>query len=502
MQGDSSQPFEDKAYVLLIVGACRVNFFALHYGITDKDLERYLSAALSAGGDYTDFYFEHLTSTSLTLEESCVVQASRGVSCGCGVRVLAGEYSGYGCTDELSTKRILQAARTAAFIANGPARVPTMGIKHDLTYDAYPVTDPSADVKVTAKLDLLARAERAALEFDTRVKLVRASFADEVRNFLVVGSDGTVAEDSQPLARLNVSVICKSNGVTARGSARGSASGGGRLGFNSFLATETPEQIAEDAARSGLVQLDTRPGPVGEMEVVLGPGWPGILFSHSVAQGLEADFVRKGTSIFARSQGQRVGAEFCSLVDDATIKWSRGSLNVDDEGHPGQRTVLVEKGILRQYLHDKLSSQLMGMAPTGNGRRESYEHAPLPRATNICLVASKDEHEPDDILRSVRDGIYVTAIGGAQVDITTGDFIATVNEAYRIEDRRITYPIRNCVLVGNGRTLLMNVTMVGNDAQSDRGVGTTTKDGQAVPVGVVVPTVKISRLTVGAPSRY
>ncbi len=470
-------------------------FFFEHYGLTNQDLEGYLSAALSAGGDYADLYFEYLTSTSLMVDESMVKSASQGISAGCGVRVISGERTGYAYTDDLSPERILHAARTAALIASAPAKTPVTGFQKKPARSLYPVALPSVDAEITAKVELLMRSDRAARGFDSRIKEVRASYADELRNILIVGSDGTFAEDSQPLARMNVSCIAK----TDSNSARGTSGGGGRVALDFFFGDKTPEFFAKESARQALLQLDAREAPAGDMEVVLGPGWPGVLLHEAVGHGLEADFNRKKTSAFAGLIGKRVASEKCTVVDNGTMPWRRGSLNVDDEGQPTQETVLIENGILKGYLSDKLSSKLMGLADTGNGRRESYEHIPMPRMTNTYMLAGQDD--PQDIIRSVKRGIYAVNFGGGQVDITNGKFVFSASEAYMIEDGQVTAPIKGATLIGNGPDVLTRVSMVGNDLKLDEGVGTCGKDGQAVPVGVGIPTIKIDRLTVGGTAK-
>ena len=470
-------------------------FFFEHYGLTNQDLESYLSAALSAGGDYADLYFEYLTSTSLMVDESMVKSASQGISAGCGVRVISGERTGYAYTDDLSPERILHAARTAALIASAPAKTPVRGFQQKPARSLYPVALPSVDAEITAKVELLMRSDRAARGYDSRIKEVRASYADELRNILIVGADGTFAEDSQPLARMNVSCIAK----TDSNSARGTSGGGGRVALDFFFGEKTPEFFAKESARQALLQLDAREAPAGDMEVVLGPGWPGVLLHEAIGHGLEADFNRKKTSAFAGLIGKRVASEKCTVVDNGTMPWRRGSLNVDDEGQPTQETVLIENGILKGYLSDKLSSKLMGLADTGNGRRESYEHIPMPRMTNTYMLAGQDD--PQDIIRSVKRGIYAVNFGGGQVDITNGKFVFSASEAYLIEDGQVTAPIKGATLIGNGPDVLTRVSMVGNDLKLDEGVGTCGKDGQAVPVGVGIPTIKIDRLTVGGTAR-
>jgi TldD protein len=478
-----------------IVTENQKHFFFEHYGLSNQDLEKYLAAALSAGGDYADVYFEYLTSTSLMVDESMVKSASQGISAGCGVRVVSGERTGYAYTDDLTPARILHAARTAALIASAPAKETVTGFQQKPARSLYPVALPSVDAEITAKVELLMRADRTARAFDPRIKEVRASYADELRNILVVGSDGTFAEDSQPLARMNVSCIAKSE----PNNGRGTSGGGGRVALDFFFGEKTPEHFAKEASRQAILQLDAREAPAGDMEVVLGPGWPGVLLHEAVGHGLEADFNRKKTSAFAGLIGKRVASEKCTVVDNGTMPWRRGSINVDDEGQPTQETVLIENGILKGYLSDKLSSKLMGLADTGNGRRESYEHIPMPRMTNTYMLAGQDD--PEDIIRSVKNGIYAVNFGGGQVDITNGKFVFSASEAYLIEDGHVTAPIKGATLIGNGPDVLTRVSMVGNDLKLDEGVGTCGKDGQAVPVGVGIPTLKIDRLTVGGTAR-
>jgi TldD protein len=466
-------------------------FFFERYGLTERDLERYLAAALSAGGEYADLYFEYLTSTSITVDESLVKSASQGISAGCGIRVLSGERTGYAYTDDLAPEKILRAARTAALIASGPAQQPIQGFKESAAHQLYQVSSPSADADLAAKLELVMRADRAARAYDPRIVQVRAGYADELRQILVVGSDGTFATDVQPLARFSLMTIAKSGDI----SAKGQAGGGGRVGIDYFQTEKTPEYFANEACRQALIQLGAREAPAGEMEVVLGPGWPGILLHEAIGHGLEADFNRKGTSAFAGLLGKRVASEKCTVVDNGTLPSRRGSINVDDEGSPTQNTVLIEKGILKGYLSDKLSSKLMRMPDTGNGRRESYEHIPMPRMTNTYMLAGEDS--PEDIIRSVKRGVYAVNFGGGQVDITNGKFVFSASEAYLIENGQVTAPLRNCTLIGNGPDALTKVSMVGNDLQLDEGVGTCGKDGQSVPVGVGIPTIKLDSMTVG-----
>jgi TldD protein len=461
------------------------------YGLTAHDLERYLAAALSAGGDYADLYFEYLTTTSISVDESLVKSATQGISAGCGLRVVSGERTGYAYTDDLAPEKIVHAARTAALIASGPAKTPGVNVGRDLERNLYPVPLPSVEAEVTAKLELVMRADAAARGYDPRIKEVRVGYADELKQVLVVGSDGSFAEDSQPLARLSVFVIARAE----QNSTRGTAGGGGRVGLEHFSGEKSPERFAEQAARQAIIQLDAREAPAGEMEVVLGPGWPGILLHEAIGHGLEADFNRKGTSAFTGLLGKRVASEKCTVVDNGTMPSRRGSINVSDEGSPTQNTVLIEKGILKGYLSDKLSARLMGLPDTGNGRRESYEHIPMPRMTNTYMLSGEDS--PEDIIRSVKYGVYAVNFGGGQVDITNGKFVFSASEAYLIENGQVTAPLKNATLIGNGPDVLTRVSMVGNDLRLDEGVGTCGKEGQSVPVGVGIPTIKVDRITVG-----
>lgn len=467
-------------------------FFKDSYNIIASDLEKYLAAALSEGGRYADLYFEHTTTCSVLVDESLVKTATEGISVGCGVRVLAGEQTGYAYTDDLSPDRILKAARVAARIAGGQARVSTVGLRAAREHgNFYPVASPATGRDLDEKLALVRRADAAARAYDPRIQQVRVSYGDQVRHVLVAGSDGQVSEDFQPLVRMSVFAIARDNGNVQSGS----YGGGGRVGLDFFAGDHSPEHYAREAARQAVVQLSAREAPAGEMEVVLAPGWPGILLHEAIGHGLEADFNRKGISAFSGRVGQRVASDICTVVDDGAVPARRGSLNVDDEGAPTGRTTLIENGVLRGYLQDKLSSDVMKAGRTGNGRRESYEHIPMPRMTNTYMLAGKDD--PGDIIRSVRRGLYAVYFGGGQVDITSGKFVFSASEAYLIEDGKITAPVKGATLIGDGPTVLTHVTAVGNDLALDPGIGTCGKDGQSVPVGVGIPTLKVSQLTVG-----
>jgi TldD protein len=475
-------------------------YFTDKLGLSERLMERCLAEALSAGGEYADLYFESVTSTSLGIDESLVKTASQGVSLGCGVRVLSGERTGYAYTDDLSSDALLKAARTAALIASGPAKELMQGFRHTSGDSLYPITGATADAEIAQKLALIQRADAAARAYDPRITQVRASFSDELRRILIAASDGTYASDTQPLSRLNVFVIAKdAAGNDGAGStARGSSGGGGRITMDFFTGEKSPEHFAREAARTAILQLGAVDAPAGEMEVVLGPGWPGVLLHEAVGHGLEADFNRKKTSAFAGLIGQQVASSKVTVVDNGRMPNRRGSINVDDEGNPTQENVLIENGILKGYLSDKLSSRLMGTPNTGSGRRESYHHIPMPRMTNTYMLNGDDM--PEDIIKSVKRGLYAVNFGGGQVDITNGKFVFSASEAYLIEDGKVTRPVKGATLIGNGPEALKYVSMVGNDLALDEGIGTCGKSGQSVPVGVGMPTIKLDKMTVGGTS--
>ncbi len=469
------------------------------FGIDAALAEHCLAAALSAGGDFAELYFEAVTSSSIGIDEGIVKSASQGHSKGCGIRVLSGERTGYSYTDSFEKDRLLHAAKTAALIASGPATVQVQGFVSTEVHDLYPVV--GLDAEISAKLELVQRADRAARAYDHRVTQVRAGFNDEVRHVLIVASDGTWASDTQPLSRFSVSVLAKDlsadNGKGA--TARGSGGGGGRVTLDYYTTERTPEHFAQEAARQAVLQLSATEAPAGEMEVVLGPGWPGVLIHEAVGHGLEADFNRKKQSAFAGLMGQRVATDKVTVVDNGTLPNRRGSLNVDDEGTPTQNTVLIEKGILRRYMSDKLSARVMGLPSTGSGRRESYSSMPMPRMTNTYMLAGEDV--PADILRSVKRGLYAVNFSGGSVDITNGKFVFAASEAYLIEDGKVTAPVKGAMLIGNGPEALQYVSMVGHDLALDEGIGTCGKRGQGVPVCVGTPTMKLDKMTVGGTGR-
>ncbi len=466
--------------------------FASRFQITRQDLEGYLGEALSQGGDYADLYFEYLLTSSISIDESMVKSAAQGVSMGVGVRVIAGERTGYAYSDDLSPEKIRKAARVAAHIAAGPSKVDKFDLNEGQRHNLYPILTAPTETAFSERVDLVKRADRAARAYDSRIFQVQAMYADNLRQVMVATSDGKLTLDRQPLARMSVAALARQDGGPPQ---RGHAGGGGRVDLDFFLKDRTPEHFAKEAAREAIAMLDAVEAPAGEMTVVLGPGWPGILLHEAVGHGLEADFNRKGVSAFSGRVGQKVASELCTVVDDGTIGNRRGSLNVDDEGNPTRRNVLIENGVLRGYLQDKLSSTLLNSESTGSGRRESYAHIPMPRMTNTFMLAG--ESAPEDIIRSVPKGLYCANFGGGQVDITSGNFVFSASESYLIEDGKLTRPVRNATLIGNGPEALKYVSMVGNDLQLDEGIGTCGKEGQSVPVGVGIPTIKIDRMTVG-----
>jgi len=466
--------------------------FTTRFGITRGDLESYLGEALSQGGDYADLYFEYLLTSSIAIDESMVKSAAQGVSMGVGVRVIAGERTGYAYSDDLSPEKIRKAARVAAHIASAPSKIEKFDLNEGAKHNLYPILTAPTETAFADRVDLVKRADRAARAYDPRIFQVQAVYADNLRQVMVATSDGTLTLDRQPLARMSVAALARRDGGPPQ---RGHAGGGGRVELGYFLNEKTPEHFAAEAAREAIVMLDAVEAPAGEMTVVLGPGWPGILLHEAVGHGLEADFNRKGVSAFSGRVGQKVASELCTVIDDGTIGHRRGSLNVDDEGHATQRNVLIENGILRGYLQDKLSSRLLDQPSTGSGRRESYAHIPMPRMTNTFMLAG--ESDPEDIIRSVPKGLYCVNFGGGQVDITSGNFVFSASESYWIEDGKLTRPVRNATLIGNGPEALKYVSMVGNDLKLDEGIGVCGKEGQSVPVGVGIPTIRIDRMTVG-----
>jgi TldD protein len=463
------------------------------YNVTTTDLEAYLSEALSRGGDFADLFFEYRINHMIALEEQIVKTATKGVNMGVGIRVISGEKTGYAYSDDLNRENIIKAARTAAFIANSSVEGGRVGLARSAGQEEglYSIQNLATDLEIAQKINLLIEADRAARAHDSRIKQVQASYADETKHVLLAASDGRSVWDVQPLVRLNVSCIAEEDGKRQHGY----AGGGGRRSLDVFKGDLDPGAIARKSAAQAILQLRAVDAPAGSMEVVLGPGWPGILLHEAIGHGLEADFNRKKTSAFAGLVGQKVASELCTVVDNGTLPFRRGSLNIDDEGSPTHETVLIEKGVLQGYLQDRLSAGLMKSPLTGNGRRQSYAHIPMPRMTNTFMMAG--ESVPEDIVKTVKKGLYAANFGGGQVDITSGKFVFTTSEAYLIEDGRLTSPVKGATLIGDGPTVLRRVTMVGNDLQLDQGVGICGKEGQLVPVGVGLPTIKIQEITVG-----
>jgi TldD protein len=468
------------------------SFFAERFGLTERDLETYLSEALSSGGEYADLYFEYLANTSIGIDEGIVKSATEGVTLGVGVRVISGERTGYAYSDDLSPDKIRKAARTAARIAKGPASIVKTGFAEARKHNLYPMIHAPNESGLEERVDLVKRADAAARAYDPRVFMVQAVYADSLRNVLVASSDGRLSFDRQPMARLSVSALAREKDGAPQ---HGHSGGGGRVTLDFFQNEKSPEHFAREAARQAIVQLSAVEAPSGEMTVVLGPGWPGILLHEAVGHGLEADFNRKGVSAFSGRIGEQVASPLCTVIDDGTIGNRRGSLNVDDEGVPTQNNVLIENGVLRGYLQDQLSARLTKSASTGSGRRESYQHMPMPRMTNTYMLAGNSD--PADIVRSVPKGLYCATFAGGQVDITSGNFVFSATESYLIENGKLTRPVRGASLIGNGPEALKYVSMVGNDLKLDEGIGVCGKEGQHVPVGVGIPTLKVDRMTVG-----
>jgi TldD protein len=467
-------------------------FFRDRFGLSDRALERALGSALTRDADYGDLYFEFRTSEAISLEDGLVKKANKSVSQGVGVRVLAGEKTGYAYSDDVSVRTIDDAARTAGHIAASSGTAAAVAVRTARPErDLYALAEPPLEAPLDRKIALLDAIDREARAYDPRIKNVLAQVAVEHKLVMIVTSTGTVVSDVQPLARINVTCIAEDE----HGRQQGTHGGGGRHAFSFFLDGERWKHFTREAARQAVLNLDAVDAPAGEMVVVLGPGWPGILLHEAIGHGLEGDFNRKGVSAFSKLRGERVASELCTVVDDGTLANRRGSLNVDDEGTPTCRTVLIERGVLRGYLQDRLNARLMNMPLTGNGRRESYAHAPLPRMTNTFMLAG--ESSPEDIIRSVDRGLYAVSFGGGQVDITSGKFVFSASEAYLIENGAVTRPVKGATLIGNGPDVLTRISMVGHDLALDDGIGTCGKDGQSVPVGVGLPTIRIDGLTVG-----
>lgn len=452
--------------------------------------EKLLGLALSRGADYADLFFEYRAAGGLVFDEGILKSASRGVSMGLGVRAQQGDATGYAYTEKLDWDAMKRAADTASSIASGGKTAPAQKVEVRSLPSRYELDRVTLDVPGMEKRKILERCAAAAHAHDPKVVKVECSFAEEIREILVVTSDGKLARDVQPLMRFGVRVIAERDGKRQEGS----SGGGGRTTIGYFDG-KSPEWHAVKAAEQAILMLDAQEAPAGQMEVVLAPGDSGILLHEAVGHGLEADFNRKGTSNYANQIGELVASELCTVIDDATLLQSRGSINVDDEGNEPRSSVLIENGKLVGYMHDRLSSNHYKLGPSGNGRRESFACAPMPRMTNTILKAGP--HDPEEILKSVKKGIFAKKFGGGQVDISNGDFVFSLTESYLVEDGKITAPLKGVNLIGNGPDVLRKVVMLGNDVETSDGIWTCGKDGQSVPVGVGCPSIKISSITVG-----
>jgi TldD protein len=460
-------------------------------GLDDSRLDLALAQVMSSSVDAADLYFQLAREESWALEDGIVKEGSASIEQGVGVRALAGEKTGFAYSDEIVLPALEEASRAARAIAARGQERAAQSVLPSSGHKLYLPIDPVSSFTSSEKVAWLERVDRETRKMDPRVAQVMASVVAVHEVVLVASSDGTLAADVRPLVRFNVSVIVEQNGRREQGY----AGAGGRITLPELVDGDRPLALAREAVRQALVNLEAIPAPAGPMTVVLGPGWPGILLHEAIGHGLEGDFNRKGTSAFAGRIGERVASEHCTIVDDGTLSRRRGSLNIDDEGTPTRCTTLIENGVLKGYLQDKMNARLMGTASTGNGRRESFAHITLPRMTNTYMRPGKTP--PEEILASVQKGIYAVNFGGGQVDITSGKFVFSASEAYLIENGKLGAPIKGATLIGNGPDVLTRVSMVGNDLKLDDGVGTCGKEGQSVPVGVGQPTVRIDGLTVG-----
>ncbi len=462
------------------------------FGLDESHLTRALAEIKAHQVDEADLYFQYTRSEGWSLEEGIVKTGSFSIDQGVGVRAVSGEKTAFAYSDDISEASLLDAARTvrAISVASKSAKVKTPASKIARSRTLYKDLDPIATLDSASKVALLGKVEKLARAKDPRVAQVMAGLASEYDVVMVARADGTLAADVRPLVRLSVTVIAEQKGRREVGS----AGGGGRFGL-AYFDDECIEKYVNEAVKAALTNLESRPAPAGEMTVVLGPGWPGILLHEAIGHGLEGDFNRKGSSAFSGKIGKRVAAKGVTVLDDGTIADRRGSLNVDDEGNTSQRNVLIEDGILKGYIQDAMNARLMGVAPTGNGRRESYAHIPMPRMTNTYMLGGTAA--PEEIVASIKKGLYATNFGGGQVDITSGKFVFSASEAYWVENGKIQYPVKGATLVGSGPECLKRVSMIGNDMKLDSGVGTCGKEGQSVPVGVGQPTLRIDGLTVG-----
>jgi TldD protein len=454
-------------------------------------IERLLAAAMSRGAEFGEVYVERATTTAVSLDEGKIKSAQVGSITGVGVRAIRGAQVGYAYSDDLEDDALLRTAQTAALIADGTREPGPIDMARRPLPTHYQVKQPLAEVDVARKIELVRQADAAARAYDKRIKQVMGGYADQTKEILVANTLGHFAEDRQDLCRLGIQCVAFGKGGERR---TGFYGGGGRVDFR-FFDDFSPAQVGREAARQAVATLGAVAAPAGPTTVVLAPGWSGILLHEAVGHGLEADFIRKGTSLFTGKLGEKVASELVTVIDDGTVAGGRGSLNVDDEGNPGERKVLIEKGVLKGYLYDHLNARLTGQRSTGSGRRQSFRHAPLPRMTNTYLAPG--DATPEEIVAGVPRGLYCRQFGGGQVDISNGNFVFEISEAYLIEEGEITRPVKGAMLIGVGPEALKNVSQVGCDASHDPGLGTCGKDGQSVPVGVGLPTVRIDNLTVG-----
>lgn len=460
--------------------------------LTENQLENVIEMLGGPHIDYADLYFQSIYNESWVLEESIIKGGSFDIDRGVGVRAISGEKTGFAYSDDINMPALTQAAAAArSIVKQGGSGQVVSALKQMSGQKLYKSINPLSSLSEQDKVSLLQRVDQYIRKKDSRIASVFLSLSGEYETVLVFANDGHLAADVRPLVRFNISLVVEQNNRRESGF----AGGGGRYDYQYFLNDNKVFEYADEALRQALVNLDAIEAPAGAMTVVLGPGWPGVLLHEAVGHGLEGDFNRKGISAFSGRIGERVASELCTVVDNGSIPNRRGSMNIDDEGVPTQNNILIEKGILRKYMLDKRNARLMGLPSTGNGRRESYSHLPIPRMTNTYLLAG--ESAPDDIIKSVKKGLYAINFGGGQVDITSGKFVFSTSEAYLIEDGKITSPVKGATLIGNGPEVLNKVSMVGNDLQLDSGVGTCGKDGQSVPVGVGQPTVRVDELTVG-----
>ncbi|MCP4037198.1 MAG: metalloprotease TldD [bacterium] len=472
-----------------------LGFFEDRFALDEHKLAAVLDTTLERQVDYADLYFEYSTQDSVVIEEGIVKSGSRHLEQGVGVRAISGERQGYAHSDEIDPDSLELAAGTARSISQTSGEHQAVSVRRAsaLAHDLYPVAQSPTDVPVADKIDLISKMDVHARAIDPRIKQVSASVITQHRSILIANSEGDLVGDVQPLVRLNIQLIVEDPKSGLR--EMGYQGMGGRYGFDRLEDESAWKCLVEEAARVALLNLDAEECPAGTLDVVLGPGWPGILLHEAIGHGLEGDFNRKGTSAFSERMGQRVASPGVTVVDDGTLADRRGSINVDDEGTPSKRNVLIEDGILVGYMTDRLNARLLGSQPSGNGRRESYADLPMPRMTNTFMLAG--DEAPEDVLRSVDTGLYAVSFGGGQVDITSGKFVFSVSEAYKIENGRIAQPVKGATLIGNGPDVLQRVSRIGNDLELDRGVGTCGKDGQSVPVGVGLPTIRLDAITVG-----